>query len=328
MSVIRVAFSTEGVRMEAPGADPVLLEIPTTPGQEPPVDAFVEGFDIWLRESEFRHPRQVVVELHVPLVQIRTLRDLPGVGARDLRELVRRNASRYFRAVEGELSTGAMWVHGRSESTLAVAAQAPSLLLEGIESTFIERGFRDVRFVPIDRDGRSGPELRTPAGRKRHARRRLRQGALMLLVAFSGWIVGPVAYVYDLVGDHRRTGIELEALSEPLARIEALERDMAQFAPLARAASRQGAEAAWVMPSLARVVDALPDDVHLHRLSMRRSGEILLECHSSDAAESVRRIESRWPGNARMRSTPTPDATTDTAGEFFTLVLDGAHDEP
>lgn len=255
--------------------------------------------------------------LHPPMVQLRTLHDVPSLSSRDLNAMVALHASRFFRSVDAKLVTAATWVpteHGRAPRAAAVSADE-LLTMERVVTT---AGFRLVGVSAVGSDASPPITLRTPTLERRHRRRsQLRIGAQVVL-ALSGWVAAAVVYAVDLSLDARRIETELEQLAGPLNRLQEIEQRLGRFAPVASAMRRQSAPDRRLTPNLARIAATLPVSTHAHRIVLDSEGAARLEAHGPDPVELVQRLAAWWPGRVRVEG--TVDAVE--GEQLFTIAME------
>ena len=266
---------------------------------------------------------RVVVRIHSPLVQVRTLGDVPPVSGRDLPNLVRANHSRFFRKIDGEAVVAAAWATNSAGQRAVRAVSVPLDLLCAIEEGLEAVGAGPYDVVPV----LNGEELplrpTTPRmDRRARLRRRIKHAAALALAA-SGWLVSATAYVTDLVGDGRRVRGELAALAGPLAQIRQVEADLEAFTPVAAALDRQSSERDRISDTLLGLDTVLPRTAHLHSLVVERAGSVRLVVHGEDPVEVVRALREWWPGPVRITETREPEEATDVAEFAVTLERDG-----
>jgi Tfp pilus assembly protein PilN len=327
-AVATLEARADGLLVPAGDAEAVL--VPVVPGVRDPEEAAALLASA-LDAAGLGSVRSVDVLLHPPLVQVRTLADLPPVGPKDLEALVTNQQSRFFRPVEGPTVVSAEWTRSGDER-VACAALASVELLERLEAV-IERCARRVRrFVPVTGSSGPGPDLLTP-GARATARRRLVLSLLAAAVlAAGGWATAGAVYVLDLRADGHALDAELSELDATLHRIDAISERLRAFAPVAEVLRVRSADAAWLRSRLAGLAEALPRDTHLHALSAERGGGLVIQGHGPDALAVVRALEERWSrGSVRLQGVPEPDAQDPEDGtsphgearvpERFTIVL-------
>jgi hypothetical protein len=262
--------------------------------------------------------RAASVVLHPPLVQVRTLHDLPRVSERDLRLLITRQQERFFRRVDGEVVVGAKSVE-RAGDHVVHAAAADLSLLERLEAAASRAGLRVNSIAAASEDAGKPIELRTPTLDRRVRRRGwVRRGALVAL-AMSGWIAYTAVYVGDLVMDERWVRAELSLLDESMDRLLAVEERITSFSPVADAFVRQADSRAHLTPLLTRVATTLPRDTHLYGIEVARSEGLEIQAHGPDPVYVVRVMGAWWPGAVRLEDVA---ATDDGSAYTFTVVLE------
>lgn len=298
-----------------------MLDLPTSGEDlEPWVDALTQMF----MDEPLGRAREVDVLLGAPLAEVRSLTDLPPVSERDLHDLVANQRSKFFRNGHGSVALAATWVDS-GEQRAARIAQCDLVLMEAIEACAARSGRVVRRFFPVDGAGRAGPVLLTPDGHRRMRRRRRRWVAAWLTAATAGWAATGGVYLYDLASDSRATSADLAALQAPLQRIDALTRRVEEFGVVAQAYRRNALDSTWLQSRLARVVTALPEHTHLHRLIVERTGAVVLEAHGPDPVAVVDDLSSAGTDVVRLEGVPRPDAWDGVpTGQRFTVLVDAA----
>jgi hypothetical protein len=180
----------------------------------------------------------------------------------------------------------------------------------------------ELRAIDVEDDPTSwSVPILTEAMYEVRRRRRARGIVAMASVMLAGWLVPVGAYVFDLRSDQQLVAGRLEALADPISRVQALEGRLSAFGPVAAAVARQSPDSAWVLGTLGRIAAAIPDDAHLHRFVLDRGAQALrVEGHGRAALAVVARLEEHWSGTVRLGEAPRLD---DERGlEFFVLVLE------
>lgn len=142
----------------------------------------------------------------------------------------------------------------------------------------------------------------------------------MVALGLSTWVLAGTAYIVDLIADDRVARTEWNALRAPLGQLEALETDIAAFAPVARAVARQREPAGRLTPLMGAAINPLPGEVHLHRMSVNRDGPVRLSAHGPDPVRVVQLLDEAWPGSVRLEEgdlSSSPDRLVS-----FTVILE------
>lgn len=207
--------------------------------------------------------RRLVVRVAPPIVQLRTLTDLPPVRSRPLDALVHTQAGRFFRRNGAPLVTAAAWGAGKRGQRPAQAAAIEEPWLAELSTVAARHGITDVQVSP---DAHPALDLRLPAWertRQTFERRRVHRALLLATLAWLG------VFAIDttrLVRERTALDAGIAALapgSEAVSRV-ARQADaitaMVDTIAAADARRRQSAR------EVAALVAALPDGAHLSRL--------------------------------------------------------------
>ena len=213
------------------------------------------------------------IELGHPLVQLRTLTELPPVRQSALRALVAHQAGRFFRKNGKPLVTSATWgPRSRGAPKIAMAAAVEEPLLDAIVQGVREAGFELVAITPAESSLQllPGKERIARAGA---ARRRIRH---LAATAAALWgLVGLLA-VHRFARESDQVEQALAALGPAAAAARAVKQqyDTAEsmIAAIETARSHRGA----VSIQTARVLLALPDSSYLMSLHVndQAAGEL------------------------------------------------------
>ncbi|MEM7417909.1 MAG: hypothetical protein AAF389_20645 [Gemmatimonadota bacterium] len=254
--------------------------------------------------------REVVLQLHPPVVQLRTLSDVPRLKEADLIRLVAESHDRFFRPSEGRPAVGASVHKSNGSAPVVVAATLPQEELLGLEEVVSEVGLRISAVTATDAADRAVP-IRTPhLARRRRRRDRASLGGAVVLAAL-GWLAAGGVYIGDLLTDRAEILAERDALAGPMGQLEEIDRQIQAFEPVALAMQRLSAPAHWVTPTLQMVVDALPADAHLHVFSLDASGVVQITAHSADPLGVLDALSAVWPGSVRVQRAPSADGPAD-----------------
>ena len=207
--------------------------------------------------------RRLLVRVAPPVVQLRTLTDVPPVRHRPLDALVRTQASRFFRRNGAPLVTSAAWAPGKRGLRPALAAAIEEPWLAELGAVASRHGITEVRVAP---EGHPNLDLRLPAwDRTRRARERAQVHRALLLAGLA-WLGVLAIDTTRLVRERAALDAGIAALapgSEAVSRVarqaDAITAmvDMIRVADLRRRQSARG---------VAALIAALPDGAHLSRL--------------------------------------------------------------
>lgn len=252
------------------------------------------GKPIWAGEAPFESPaelseaiaalageaslpskvKRLRVKLESPLVQLRSLPDLPPVRGAALRLLVANQAGRFFRKNGKPLVTDAAWVRrshrGRSPG-LAIAAAAEEPWLDAIAAGAGAAGLRLETIGPAAPAG-SGLILLSVLERASRGRRsRLALRRLGLLAA-SLWLLAGALVIERIYREQKRIERELAELREPAAALLGLRRELGEATLMVETIEAAERERGGVLSRVAAIAVALPDSAYLTSLTLHRDG--------------------------------------------------------
>jgi hypothetical protein len=260
------------------------------------------------------------LRLHPPLVQVRTLHDLPPVPERHLREVVEQNSARFFRAIGTRPIVAASW-QGRTEAgRVARGVAADRAFIERLEAAICDSGVRLTGIQAVH--DRAGPGIALVTRRLRRATRRGRvsRAAAAVVLAAGGWLVASSVYVMDLHRDDQWTRAELGRLEAPLRQLDSIGARVGAFAPIAAAVDRQSSREGRVSDVLIGIALHLPSDTHVHRVVLERGKDVLVVAHGPDPVATVQAFGAWWPGPVRLQR--APDATGPEPAGPFTIAME------
>jgi hypothetical protein len=268
-----------------------------------------------------RHGKRVrmTVALESPLVQLRTLADLPPVKPRDLATLVAAQTSRYFRRNGAPLVTDAAWQSNGLGPRVARAAAAEEPWLEAIAAGARTAGIELLGVAPAD-----APELSLLPGGLKAERRLAERTAIRrwATVAVGMWVLLVALFAARLVVGLRETKRELARLAQPAAAVLAARRELRDAGALIEMVNQAAAHRGALAARLSRISAALPDSAFVTWLTLDASGAGVLTGLARRAADVVARLESR--GAVVHPRLDGPVLRENTAGkdwERFTIVF-------
>lgn len=270
--------------------------------------------------------RRLTVTLERPVVQLRTLVDLPPVRAKALAALVAHQPARFFRKNGRPLVTDAVWVHDelqdaktpRRKKARAAAVEEP--VVESIVAGARAAGLRLDGITPAgEPTGLSLLPAGERASRSRIARVRLRRLALVAAVA---WLAAGGLFLGRVTSERRRVGIELAAIEQPLNAVLAAKRELreAEATVLAvEAVARDRGAAASLLVAVART---LPDSAVITSLTWSAGGEGMFSGAARRAADVLARLERvRGFEGARFEGPIVREAIGGREWERFTILF-------
>jgi hypothetical protein len=260
---------------------------------------------------------RLVVTLAPPVVQLRTLRDLPPVAPAALARLVAHQPGRFFRKNGVPLVTDAVWT-GTGAERVARAAAVAEPVLDALATGARAAGLTldDVAVA----DGGAPLSLLPPAERAaRHAgaRRRVRR---LAAAAVGAWAVAGALYVARLAQEDRRARAELAALAGPVAAVLEARRELRVGASAVAAVREAEAARGRATRLLAALTAALPDSAVLTSLALEDE-RLVLTGAARRAADVVARLERAGLGAVRLEGPVVREAVAGREWERFALVI-------
>jgi len=293
--------------------------------------------------AEPAHPcRRLVVTLERPVVQLRTLADLPPVSHRALAAVVAHQASRFFRKNGVPLVTDAVWVGaepaglrgwpprrlirfvlGRAREPpsrpIARAAAAAEPLIEAIAAGARAAGLALEAIAPPQGD--AALSLFSPALRQTRARVARRGLRRWFLTAAGAWTLAATLFVVRLGWERRRVGAELTALDEPVRAVLAARRDLRDAAAAVEAVASVERSKGAALDVLAAVAAALPDSAVLTSFTWGAGAGGVLTGAAQRASDVVARLERAGLQELRLEGPVVREAIGGRALERFTIVF-------
>ena len=219
-----------------------------------------------------RRQRFVRVELERSVIQVRTLRDVPPLGTRALRELVASHTSKFFRRPrDGSLCVAAAWLTRERHEATAVAVDRA--LVAAVVAGAAEASLTVVAIEPVGLHSAARLTLLPTSAIRRLRRTTLRQLGLVAALGAVLWGLAGAVYVTDLFRDRRAFATELDALREPLDGLARARRDLSETAGMVRQLEAVELERGWASGVLAALTAALPDSAFLQSLALDRVGQ-------------------------------------------------------
>lgn len=271
------------------------------------------------RQAEFdRSVRRAQVTLLAPLVQRRTLRDLPPVPLRALRELIALQQERFFRRNGKPLVTIARWLPApRGAPRVAEAAAIEALWLDAIGD-----GLRDAGLT-LDRISvKDTPLTLLPASETARRQRAMRRHLRVLGVACAiCWVAAVGLHVGRLLTADRRLANELKALERPATALRAARRELTAAARILETVERTAAARGSEEALLRRIALALPDSAYLATVAIDSMGNGILTGAAREPSEFLARLDrDEFVPAARFEGEPV-GGSTPSEWQRFTIVL-------
>lgn len=233
--------------------------------------------------------KRMLVELQRPVVQLRTLNDIPPVRPRHLRALVEQQGQRYFRKNGSPLVVDAMREAGRRAGVKAAATDES--LVAAIAAGAKAGGFRleDVR--PAE-----WPGLRLSLLLKEDRERRQRLAQLSLRRLGIGVILLWLGAIAVGVGSHvtqrRAVARELAALSQPVAAFREARRQQLLTRETIAVLDQEEAGRSRLVAMLSAIAAAMPDSSFLSSVSMEADGTGRIAGYAKRGSEVLARLDA------------------------------------
>src|SRR5437667_3476253 len=265
---------------------------------------------------------RLVVALERPLVQLRTLTDLPPVKPEALAALVAHQAGRFFRKNGKPLATDAVWV-GNGGVRVARAAAVEEPVVEAIVAGARTAGLSVEGIAPADD---AAPLLLLPTS-ERAARRRAEQrlARRLMIGAASVWLAAGLLFALRIAWERRAVEREFAALGGPLGAVLAARRELREAEVAVRAVTQAERTRGQSLARLGAVAAALPDSAVVTSLNWKADGSGVMSGLARRAADVVGRLErsGALPG-PRLEGPVVRERTGGREWERFTIVFGGS----
>lgn len=273
-------------------------------------------------DARSRRSWTMLVLVEPPLLQRRTLKDLPPVRDAALRELVAQGCARFFRQNGHALLSAATWTaNGPSAERVAHAVAVEEVYAEAIVAGAARGGFELEDIVAGEETGKRLSLLPVAERKKRDERRWRRAGMAAVGAVLLGIAVGGVLLI-QVRAERQRVGEALARLKAPVSELAAarLSLDSALVAVLAMQATES--QRLTVASRLYDAVRVLPDSAYLTSLTLDRTGTGSLEGRAmrTDQVEAHFGVMRAF-APVRLSSSGTRDSIAGRAWERFTLGL-------
>ncbi len=263
--------------------------------------------------------RTLNVQFGRGLVQHRSLRGLPPIGAGALDDLVSLQRTRFFRSSEHDLTTAASWqARRRNEASIASAVAIDREWLDALANGARRAGLRLGRVTP---SGVPRLSLLPDATRRERDAARRRITRFLVIAGIMLWLGAASVYLLRLRLMERQLASTIARLQAPASAVlearRALDRAAAMLDTMRRAGLRRRAAEARI----ATIVGALPDSALLLSLQADSSGVVKVSGLGRPAAA----VLAGWATHAelspvRLEGVPEPDPG-DARWERFAATL-------
>jgi hypothetical protein len=270
-------------------------------------------------------PRRMVVMVSPPLVQRRSLADLPPVRPAELTRLVARAAPRFFRQNGHPLVSAAAWAEeGSPPQRVVRAAAIDSDVAEAIVDGVRRAGLwlEDI-LVAGER-----PSLSLlPPNEREHRKQREWRGVRRLAAAVTAlWLMVALAAGIRLQVEAHQVGAELTRLRAPRRALLAARQAMDSAGDMLVALDGARAGRTFVATHLMALVKALPDSTFLMALTLDNTGNGTAAGLTQSVGRLVEALESASDlGAARLEGATVRDTLAGSQWERFSVRLDPEH---
>jgi hypothetical protein len=268
-----------------------------------------------------RLPRSLTVLVAPPLVQRRTLTDLPPVRPAELSRLVAQAAPRFFRQNGHPLVSAAAWQDsGENSGRVAQAAALDIDLAEAIVAGADRAGLRLLDIHP--EPATPGLSLLPPEERARRRRREWRRVAHLAVGAVAVWLLLGAFLGVRLLVDTRRVEHEIARLAAPRRALLAARQQMDSAGDMLTALDGAQAARPLMAARIAALVHALPDSTYLTALSLDSAGRGVAAGRTRGVGALVDVLDTTLGlGPVRLEGATVRDTTAGVAWERFSLRL-------
>ena len=212
------------------------------------------------------------VELGAPLVQVRTLHDLPPVRAGHLKALVATQSGRFFRRNGTALVTDAVWAGGKRRGAVAFAAAAEEPWIAAILEGAAVGGGVVESIRPAGAPATARLELVSDEERRRRRRReRVALGRLAGIAALA-WTAAAAVWGVRFERERQAVDREIERLRAPADAISSARRALGAATELVDTVETAERARARTLGQLGAVSAALPDSAYVTSLALDGDG--------------------------------------------------------
>ncbi len=283
-SVLRLRVGSSALRATAVRGDAV-----TWAGEATYVDATELSDAVARLAAEApRACRRLAVELERPLVQLRTIPDLPPVKRHHLVALVAQQAGRFFRKNGEPLVTDATWV-GKSAPGVARVAAVEGALVDAIAVGARAAGLWLETISPAGEP--DSLALLPSSERERRERLAHRRTRRLTLATCAVWLAAGGLFAGRVAWERRVVDRELAALRQPLAAVVEARRELRDAAATLDAITAAERDRGRGLATLAAITSAMPDSSVLTSFAWNANGTGSLVGAAKHATDVVARLD-------------------------------------
>lgn len=274
-----------------------------------------------------RRASRVDVTIDAPLVQLRTLHDLPPVRSRGLAALVSHQANRFFRRNGKPLVTDAVWItrsrwwrRGVQPLPVARAAAIEAPWADAIADGTRAAGLPLPTIAPSAEVGRQKLDLVSPANRTARRRRARGRTGRLAAIALVLWVGTAGLYVGRLLIARHRLDAETARLRKASEAVVRVRRTLHETEAMVAAVDRDAEARGVILTQLGAVLASVPDSAYLASIELDRTGSGALAGGARRTAEVVAALErSSVVAGARLQGSPILELSAGHHWERFSV---------
>lgn len=267
-----------------------------------------------------RLPRRILVAVQPPLLQRRTLTDLPPVRPTELAHLVSRTPQRYFRQNGHPLVSAAQWeLVGDPPRKVARAVALESDLAAAIVEGVRRAGLTLQDIVP---DG--GPASLSLLPTVERSRRRLEEWQELLRLGatvFLLWVAVGVFVTIRFKVESGRLQSELVRLKEPREALVRAGEALSNASAMLVAIDQSDSSRNQLVGRLEHLIRSLPDSVVLSSLTLDTGKTALVSGRARQLARFMATLEQSSSRRVRLEGQTNRDTLSGIEWERFSLRL-------
>lgn len=268
-----------------------------------------------------RLSRRVIVRVQTPVLQRRSLTDIPPVRPVELSRLVSRAAPRYFRQNGHLLVSAARWEpEGQSPPKVARAFAVELALAEAIVEGTRRAGLSLADIVP---DGTENTLSLLPPSERAGRRRAAWQGIAKLgAIAAMLWLGVGVFLWARLQVESRWLDRETARLNEPRKALVAARLAMDSASEMVIAIDKANRQRVEVAAALQALVRGLPDSTYLTELTIEQGESIKASGRSRSTSSLIASLQAEpGLGATRLEGATVRDSLGGQEWERFGLTI-------
>jgi len=263
--------------------------------------------------------RSMFVTLEPPVVQRRTIPDLPPVRGAVLPALIAGQDRRFFRRNGEPLVTDAAWVRGNG-TRVAYAAAVEHSVVEAIATGARAAGLRVADVTLADDPG--GLSLLPPTEREGRARTWRRRVRRLATATAATWVVAGALYALRVNWEDRQIDAGLTAAEAPLAALRTARAELRSAEAAVVALRAADVERGRALGALGAIAGALPDSAVMLSLVWTRDGSGSIDGIAKRAADVVTALQDvEAAADARLEGRIQRESVAGRDWERFTILF-------